>query len=1258
MSTVPSEIGSLRSDDWPLGALDFLAGGGEMGARMRAYDFRRTPLGEPARWPQSLKTAVRIMLTSRQPIWLGWGPELTYLYNDPYKAIIGGKHPEALGQPFHQVWREIWDVVGPMADTVIQRNEGTYVEAQLLIMERYGYPEETYYTFSYSPVPNDEGGPGGLICANTDDTRRVIGERQLETLTELAARTSTARGRPQACELSIAALAVNAVDLPFALILSAEDKAAAAWSTGAQSLAQAELWPCQEVVNGAQLVITPIKGEGVPRGPWPRAPTQAATIPITGPSRSGSGAVLVVGLNPYRRVDAEYLSFLNLIAQQIGSAITSAAAYEAEKQRAEALAELDRAKTTFFSNVSHEFRTPLTLIIGPIQEALANRELPDAARIQLELAQGNSARLLKLVNSLLDFARLEAGRVQASYAPTDLAKLTRDLASTFRSAVEKAGLVLQVDCPALTQDVYVDREMWEKIVLNLLSNALKFTLDGSIRVRLRSEGHEAVLEVSDSGVGIPQAELPRLFERFHRVEGSPGRTQEGSGIGLAMVQELIRLHGGSVAASSEAGIGSTFTVRVPLGAEHLPADRIRTQPSIDRTAADAQPFVQEALRWLPADSDANAPTPVLSDAGTPALGASFASTAGARIVLADDNADMRAYVRDLLSPYYEVEAVPNGEQALLAARRAPPDLVLSDVMMPRLDGFGLLRALRADENLRDIPLILLSARAGEEARVEGLQSGADDYLVKPFPSRELVARVGGHVALRRMRQTATAALRESEERFRALLTASSDVIFRMNSDWTEMQLLHGRRSTQPDDESGLPWLQRYVHAEDQAQVRATLESALRSRRVFELEYRTRTGDGGLTWILSRAVPMFDAAGKLVEWFGMSSDITAKKTHEQALRAADRQKDEFLAMLAHELRNPLAPIRNAGELLSRMLIAESRAQPVIEIVRRQVAHLSRLVDDLLDVSRITRGRIELRRESCAVSDVLRQAIETVEPLIRQRGHDLQIHSSYRALYVMGDSARLVQSLVNLMSNAAKYTAPGGQIVVRTREQDADVIIEVSDNGAGIPRQLLPRIFDLFVQADRTLDRSQGGLGIGLSVVQRLIEMHGGRAWAQSEGPNRGSTFSISLPLSDAPLLQGSETRIERVPPKRILIVDDNTDAADTLSMMLRLDGHETACAYGGQEALERIQLFAPQVVLLDIGLPGMDGYEVARRIRHMELGGGIRLIALTGYGQPEDRARALARGFDEHLVKPVNPKALSVALAGADALAAPAAPPKS
>jgi signal transduction histidine kinase len=749
-------------------------GRSELAAIMEHFDWASTPIGAPENWPANLKTAVRIMLTSQQPIWIGWGQELIYLYNDPYKSIIGGRHPWALGRPASEVWREIWDEISPLLAKAMGGEEGTYVEAQLLIMERNGFPEETHYTFSYSPIPNPDGSSGGIFCANTDDTQRVIGERQLSLLRELASRAAESRTVEEACRRSAQALGTELRDLPFAMIYLVDAKNALARLAALSGiedghpavlatlpLTETELWPLAETLQTQRVKLISNLPErfqaDFPTGGWRQSPDRAIVAPIMSSGEQAVIGFLMAGLNPFRLYDERYASFLELVARQIASAVNNAHAYEEERRRAEALAEIDRAKTAFFSNVSHEFRTPLTLMLSPLEDALAREgeRLPPDHLATLGLIHRNGLRLLKLVNTLLDFARIEAGRVVASFEKVDLGALTAELASNFRSATDKAGLQLAITTRPLPQDVYVDRDMWEKIILNLLSNAFKFTFEGEIGVVVRPAvgGAHAEVLMHDTGTGIPAEELPHLFERFKRVEGARGRSFEGSGIGLALVQELVKLHGGSIAVASEVGRGTTFSIALPLGTAHLPSDRLKAASAQPSTSPRANVYLEEAMGWLEGHEPADRP-----DASAPEdIGLRVASTGArkGRILLADDNADMRQYIRRLLSDHYDVEAVGDGEDALQAALRQRPDLVLSDIMMPRLDGFGLLKALRQHGELSDIPVIFLSARAGEEAKVEGLRHGADDYLIKPFSARELFARVEANIELSAARSERT-----------------------------------------------------------------------------------------------------------------------------------------------------------------------------------------------------------------------------------------------------------------------------------------------------------------------------------------------------------------------------------------------------------------------------------------------------------------------------------------------------------------------
>ena len=1051
----------------------FLAGGGELGARMRAYDWAGTSLGPAEQWPRSLKTAVRIMLTSRQPIWIGWGRELIYLYNDPYKSIIGGKHPWALGRPASEVWREIWSDIGPMLATAMRGDEGIYVEEQLLIMERSGYREETYYTFSYSPVPDDDGGVGGIICANTDDTRRVIGERQLALLREVAAAIGDARTVAQACERSAQALATDTRDLPFAMLYLADQDGGTLTLCGASGIAAGHpaaprsvpldatsIWPFDAVLRRNEPeVVTDIAarfGADFPTGAWDQPPGHAALIPIPARGETARAGVLVAGLSPFRLFDDDYRRFLDLAAGEIGAGIASAQAYEDERRRAEALAEIDRAKTAFFSNVSHEFRTPLTLMLGPLEDALNDSSaapLDPDQRERLSVVHRNSLRLLRLVNSLLDFSRIEAGRVRASFQPTDLATLTAELASNFGSATQRAGLGLNINCPPLPERVYVDRDMWEKIVLNLLSNAFKFTFEGEIAVAMRrSEDRSAVeLIVRDTGTGIPQQELPRLFERFHRIEGARGRTFEGSGIGLALVNELVKQHGGAITVESEPDRGSSFTIRIPFGSAHLPRDRIVTDAEVPSVGGRADAYVQEALRWLPHDGAASE-VPAAAAADDLADDVAAAPGQGERIVLADDSADMREYIRRLLvGKGYAVEAVDDGAAAFAAARRERPELVLSDVMMPRLDGFGLLAALRGDPALRGLPVILLSARAGEEARIEGLDAGADDYISKPFSARELLARVRANLQLARIRKEAEDAQREHAARLEAVVSTVPTAVW-FTYDPLAERIVGNAYATRllrltPDANVSLsapaherPAFRAFRGEREIAAADLPLQRAVRGEVVRNDEFDIRFNDGETVTLVCEASPIRDAAGAIQGAVCGAIDITERKRQQQ-------HRELLLNELNHRVKNTLATVQSFA-------VQTLRSAPTLTEGRR--AFEARLIA-------LSRAHNVLTRENwegAGLHEVIAEALgayvgERENPRVRFAGPEIRLQPK-AALAISMALHELATNAVKhgALSNAAGRVGLDWDIVgeapmlnIRWVETDGPAVASPSKRGFG-------------------------------------------------------------------------------------------------------------------------------------------------------------------------------------------------------------------
>ncbi len=1212
--------------------LNFLASPGALGKQIAEFDWSATPLGHLDAWPQSLRTTVNLMLNSSHPIWIGWGPEATFLYNDAYIEVLGAaKHPWALGRPAQQVWAEIWHYCGPLADKVFQRAEPSYVDAVQLFMNRGDWVEEVWYSFSYSPIFNEAGAVGGLFCPSTDTTATRLNARRLAALSALSASALREQDVASACATAMHTIGDNPADIPFALLFKrAGDSVRLQQTVHVEDAAcDLALWPVGQVLTSGQPVAIATAGlPGLPLGLAGQPVRVALALPVT-------DGVLVLGISPARPLDADYRTFCELVAGQLSAAVQNASAAAEQRQRAEALAELDRAKTAFFSNVSHEFRTPLTLMLGPIEEALgdSNQRLPAIHHERLRLAQRNALRLQKLVNTLLDFSRVQAGRMHASYSRVDLGALTRDLASGFRSVIESAGLRLTVDCSELSASAWVDVGLFEKIVLNLLSNAFKFTFEGGITVKLRQQGTMAVLSVTDTGVGISEDQQHRIFERFRRVEGTRARTHEGSGIGLALVRDLVELLHGHIELDSTLGVGSTFSITLPLGHAHLREEQLRAA-AMSGNAGVREAFLLEAQRWLPEEDEEE---PFLDLAEDDSV-----LTLGAQVLVVDDNADMREYLARLLRQRWQVSTAANGREALQAMADAAPDLVLSDVMMPELDGFGLIAAMRADQGLHDVPVLLLSARAGEEARIEGVNAGADDYLVKPFSARELLTRVDSQLMRSRIRQAERAHMVRMANTFQQAPAAIAivrgpDLAFELAND-RFVELSWQRPLIGLPMRRAFPELEGQGMMEELEQALATGQPVIGKARRVMLKRESGLQECYFDYVHQ---PVRNARGEVDRVAIVAFEVTELVRARRDAELANRTKDDFLAMVGHELRNPLSPILIALELMRlKGLGGLAREHAAIE---RQAHHLVRLVDDLLDVARIAQGKIALRMERIELSKLLAQALETVSGLLEERQQRLEVDVPVEGLAINADPMRFAQVLVNLLTNAAKYSNLGGHIRVRASAADGRLVLKVRDTGIGIGADMLPHLFDKFVQAPQSLDRSRGGLGLGLSIARSLVQLHGGEIEADSAGPGAGSEFTIRLPLAseaeNAPAAGAAPGQLTAVTPRRVLLVDDNQDVLQGLRALLEVGGHEVQAVADPASALRASAHFVPDLAILDIGLPGMDGYELAIELRRKPGFGNTRLVALSGYGQPADQARSRAAGFVAHLVKPITPAQL-------------------
>jgi signal transduction histidine kinase len=1101
----------------------WLVGGGEMGEFLRKKDWSTSSLGAIEDWPASLRTTVSLVLNSNFPISLTWGEHHTQIYNDGYLLICGDKHPDAMGQDFSECWASAFPVIGEAFYSALS-GETAFLEDQRMFLDRLGYLEETFFTFSFSPIRDETGKVAGLFHPVTETTSKMVGQRRNRTLRDLSVSAGKGQSLLEAFKLAVEALANSNLDLPFVTIYlldEAGEKAQLSATTGLssdnlaipKSLQVDELgWDFARVVaTGETLVVENLPALFAPLicAPYPEVLQTALVLPLLPPGADRPAALMIAGASVRLPMNEAYRSFFDLLGSAMTTIMSNAMAYESARKRVEALAEIDRAKTAFFSNVSHEFRTPLTLMLGPIEDELAETEpLPTQRYERLTTVHRNSLRLLKLVNTLLDFSRIEAGRMQASFEPVDLASFTTELASSFESAMTKAGLLFILVLEPLPEPVYVDREMWEKIVLNLLSNALKHTFHGSIIVSLQWLETSVELIVADTGIGIPAAELSLLFDRFHRVQGAKSRSYEGTGIGLALIKELSILHGGEVRVSSVEGKGSTFRVSVRTGTAHLLPEQIGGQRHAASTAIRGAAYVEEANRW---DQE---PLVLPTASVLPTI------TTKPRIVWADDNADLREYVAQMLAIDYAVEAVADGEAALAVIRRELPNLVLSDVMMPKLDGFGLIQALRADVQTRNIPIILLSARSGQESAIEGLDAGADDYLSKPFSAKELLARVKTHVELARTRQK---------------------------------------------------------------------------------------------WV------------------------------EEAY-AASLAKTSFLASMSHEIRTPMnAIIGMTSVLLDTSLNEEQKL--CTEVIRNGGEHLLTVINDILDFSKIEAGKVELELQAFSLRDCIESALDLLSSAANEKGVGLGYLMQAGTIEgLFSDLGRLRQVLVNILSNAVKFTPRGGEVMVDVSSINdssancCELHFAVSDTGVGIDPQVIPRLFQPFTQADISTTRISGGTGLGLSISRRLVELLGGQITVESVlGQGAVFKFSIEAEMAD---LEGRVTPIDVIPcltGLRVLVVDDLEINRRILLHYLRIWGMTAYACASAAEAIVWIERGDPfDLALLDYQLPDINGLMLARSLRQYRSTQQLPIILLSSMMVDTSNEQSIVTAT---MLKPIKPDQL-------------------
>ncbi|KAJ3054919.1 hypothetical protein HK097_000335 [Rhizophlyctis rosea] len=1168
-------------------------------------------------------------------------------------------------------------------------------------------------------------------------TGRVVADRRMRTLRDYSTLTPTAKSAKEVCAAAGQVMQANPDDIPFAALYTITmDHAGTNTSTIAPGavldgnklfrlkLAEAvgikrghrgapenvivdpaalsddsHPWPFHEVCKTRKTVevVDQKIVRGIQDRGWGDPCRLVVACPIMANDAEDVLGVLVVGISARRPFDDDYKSFIELLARQTANSLAAVKAYEEEIQRAEALAAIDRAKTAFFSSVSHELRTPLTLILSPVDDLLADHHLKKSHLEQVQLIKRNSQRLLKLVNSLLDFTRIEAGRMQASFRESDLGKLTADLASVFRSAIEKGGVIFTVDCEHGGKTVWIDRDMWEKVVFNMVGNAFKYTLQGMIDVSVRpsTDGTGVTFAVRDSGTGIPSHQIERIFERFHRVEGQKGRSHEGTGIGkhctmlfgikvpnilgtgLALTNELVKLHGGRVEVTSEFGKGSTFAVTIPYGTAHLPQDRlIESSDDINSTILDprsssyGRAMVEEAKQWITSEDEGTeeSSTADSTDSSVPSNSVPM-STRGAKILLADDNSDIRRYLKNLLSKWWDVTDVSDGQQALDAITKDRPDIVVSDVMMPILDGFGLLKVIRSLPETKLIPVILLSARAGEEARVDGLQLGADDYLVKPFSAKELVARIHTHLELGKLRKELegmvherTKELAESEWRYKVLASMSPVGIFRANrighltftnEKWWEISM-HDRES----DPTGTNFIES-IHPEDREKAKQHWSEAFGEKQIkCYIEFRwksTRTGEE--RWALAQTIVEYDTDGKFMGHIGSITDMTERRKLEaERLRALElaekyqrrraeeaeeikKQQELFIDMTCHELRNPLNGIYHNADLLHESLekvqkevdglhktvniipmgtveespvqqrSAESRIATsvkkvaswlgrevvsdleAVETISLCAQHQKKIADDVLHMSKLSMNLLVLSMVDFQPVTEIKKVLRMFETEARSKKIDLSftIEETYAVNWVKGDPTRLGQVMLNLLTNALRFTerAESRRILVTLDARDVPpfapklesaaegdeswseergrnrlegtrrspslssnssggtareehpvnpainhvyVQISICDSGVGMTAEEQAMLFRRFTQASPKTYAEFGGSGLGLFISKRIVELHGGDIAVEStKGKGTTFTFFMRCEVTDMEAQPKITPLLDSIPP---------------------------------------------------------------------------------------------------------------------------------
>ncbi|MBD2436843.1 PAS domain S-box protein [Nostoc sp. FACHB-110] len=1284
---------------------DVFADGGEMGLLMRSLDWSQTLLGPVSTWAQSLKTAISIILNSRYPMFIWWGKEYANLYNDAYRPILGAsKHPQYLGQSAKDCWAEVWDVVGPLADSVLNTGQPTWSDNLRLLMDRSGYLEETYFTFSYSPIRDETGGVGGVFCAVIETTERVIGERRLRTLRELAANTAATQTVTAAYSIVADTLAQNLTDIPFALLYQIESAGTQARLVGGTGITagtsvtpeQVDLtqenspWQLIEVKQSkqAKMIESLLPEIGI------NSASSALVIPIAQSGKPELACIAVLGISRQRAFNDEYQGFFDLVVSNITTAIANAEAYEVERQRAETLAELDRAKTIFFSNISHEFRTPITLMLETsatyIAEAL--RWLPTAGnRAGGTENRENQPHLQHLASGF------SSGRILLVDDNADMREYVQRLLSLHYQEViaVEDGIAALATIRHTMPDIVITDIMMPRLdgfglVKELRADPQTKTLP-IILVSARAEEESCV-------AGLATGADDYLIKPFSARELL---ARVDANLKMSQIRQEVARYEQRLRYEAEAARNQVITILESITDAFAAFDREWRYTYVNEQATqllqktreqllgkhlwqEIFPEVKEQLVYREFHRAVNEQVAVVLEEFIETLGKwleihAYPSPDGLAVYFRDITARKNAELGLRESEEKFRNIVQTANEGVWLINHHAQTLYVNEQMSTML-GYSA-REMIGKPVLdfcfpEDITLVNQNIQKNLDGNVDQFdfrlrrRNGQELLLLAcTSPMRDGQGKIIGALGMFTNvtdRKRANLALRQNEERYRSLVAATSAVVWMTNALGAVVDL-------QPSWEeytgqtwnkyAGWGWLQM-IHPDDQERVELRWQQTLAEKTLYEIEARLwHHATGEYRYIIARAVPVLNADGSVREWIGTNTDIHERKqfeeernsllAREQAARAqaeeANRVKDEFLAILSHELRSPLNPILGWSRLLQTQKLSPDKTAEALATIERNAKLQTQLIDDLLDVSRILSGKLNLNITPVDLSFIIESAIETMQTAAVAKSIVIKTQLDFVGK-VAGDSARLQQIVWNLLSNAIKFTSEYGQVSIKLQQVSKYAQITVSDTGKGIEPEFLPFVFDYFRQADASITRKFGGLGLGLAIVRHLIELHGGTVTATSPGEGLGATFTVMLPLlpdqsQNQPENQSSNSVLD-LSGVRVLVVEDDTDSREFLVFVLEQYGATVIATANAAAGFEILPQFQPDVLISDIGMPVEDGYSLIRRIRAWETTQAKKIpaIALTAYAKHEDSQQALAAGFQKHLAKPVEPAVLATAVA--------------